>query len=301
MSCFNNFFETREQKIGTFICLFAAVVFGLYPPAAKAAYEDGANIVFIVLLTTFMRFVAMYGFAYLNGIRTFFETSQARKLSFWGGLFQAASIVGILGGAYYLPGAVVIIIMFTYSLMLLFYSAWRGNYKLNSINIAMTITGLVGLFFVLGLMDEDVVLNPTGVMLSIVAAFATFVRVTLFSMQNKSRSPSVVGMEAYLIAFFFLCFLLPFDLPSAPHSLYGWGMALLSGLSLAIGSFGIFYGISFLGPYRFSMVTKFEPIFTVFFGLLLLGEILVLSQYIGILVVIGSLITLQIFDRQREK
>lgn len=274
---------------------------GLYPPAAKVAYEDGANIVFIVLLTTFMRLVAMYVFARANGIRTFLENSRARKLSFWGGFFQAVSIVGILGGAYYLPGAIVLIITFSYSLMLLFYASWQGRYELNLINILMTVSALLGLLFALGILEEEVGLNVVGVCLSVIAAFATFARVTFFSLQDKSRSPSVVGMEAYLIAIIFLCFLMLWELPVIPETIHGWGMALTSGLSLAVGSFGIFYGISFLGPYRFSMISKCEPLFTILFGVLLLGEILSFLQYVGILIVIGSLISLQIFDRQKER
>lgn len=296
-----HFFETREQKIGTLICLAAAIIFGLYPPAVKTAYDEGANVVFIVLLTVAMRFAAMVIFAAMQGHKHYFDNSRARKLSLWGGFLQAVSVVGISGGVYYLPGAIVITIMFTYSLMLLFYAAMRGAYVLNRVNVAMTFAALVGLALVLDVFRQDFSYSAIGIALSVLAAISTFLRVTIFSRQDKSRSPAIVGAETYLIAFLCLLPLIVWDWPVAPVTPYGWMMALLAGLCLALASFGIFYGIAYLGPYRFSMIAKLEPIFTALFGVLLLGEIFTLLQYTGILMVVGGLLSLQIFDRQEEK
>lgn len=49
------------------IVLSASVLFGIYPPAARGAYADGANAVFIILLTTLLRAASMTAFCIVKG------------------------------------------------------------------------------------------------------------------------------------------------------------------------------------------------------------------------------------------
>ena len=291
-------FQSKQEKIGVLLCLCTAVIMGLYPPMAKLAYDEGANIAFVVLLTTFMRFIALYGFAKWQR-QKLFQTKRDVKLGFSAGFFQACSIIGILGATYFIPGSIVIIIMFTYSLMLLFFSAWRGVYKLNKANIFLTFIALFGLAMVLDFFNQEITLNLIGIGLAIMSAFATFARIYIFGIHDKGKSPAVIGAETFMIAVIVLGLLSLWQTPIAPETAYGWMMASLSGLSLAIGSFGIFYGVALLGAYRFSMIAKLEPIFTALFGLLLLSEVLSVVQYVGMIVVIISLLSLQIFDKQK--
>jgi len=272
---------------------------GIYPPAAKMAYEDGANIAFVVLFTTFIRFTALYGFAKWQGNKLF-QTKRDKKLGLWAGFFQALSVIGILGATYFIPGSIVIIIMFTYSLMLLFFSAWRGRYQLNTANILMTFFALFGLALVLDIFNQESDLNIFGIGLAVLAAFATFARVYIFGIHDKGKSPAVIGAETFAVAVTLLALLFLWQTPVAPETLFGWSMAWVSALSLAVGSFGIFYGVVLLGSYKFSMIAKLEPIFTALFGLLLLSEVLNFVQYAGMAVVILSLLILQIFDKQKS-
>lgn len=291
-------FQTKQEKFGTVLCLGTAVIMGLYPPMAKLAYEDGANITFVVLFTTFIRFIALYGFTKWQKHKLFL-TARDKKLSFWAGLFQACSVIGILGATYFIPGSIVIIIMFTYSLMLLFFSAWRGQYQLNAINISMTFIALFGLAMVLDIFYGENQLNAAGLILAVMSAFATFSRVYIFGIHDKNKSPAVIGAETFMVAIVILGVLSFWQTPIAPETLYGWTMISISALSLAIGSFGIFYGVALLGAFRFSMIAKLEPIFTALFSLLLLSEVLSLTQYGGMLIVISSLLLLQVFDKQK--
>lgn len=293
-----SFFQSKQEKIGTIVCLATAVIMGFYPPTAKMAYDDGANIAFVVLFTTTIRFLSLYGFAKLQR-QSLFKSPRDKKLGFWAGAFQAISVIGILGATYYIPGSIVIIIMFTYSLMLLFFSAWRGQYSLNTTNVTMTFIALFGLGLVLDIFQQNSDLNMIGIGLAIISAFATFGRVYIFGIHDKDKSPAVTGAETFMIAVLILGMLSLWQNPIPPETVYGWMMVSFSALSLAIGTFGIFYGVALLGSYRFSMIGKLEPIFTALFGLLLLSEVLNLTQYFGMLIVILSLISLQIFDKQK--
>jgi len=291
-------FHTKQEKLGAIICLCTAVIMGLGPPTAKLTYDEGANIAFVVLFTTFIRFVALYGFTKWQNHKLF-QTPRDKKLALYAGLFQAISVIGILGATYFIPGAIVIIIMFTYSLMLLFFSALRGRYQLNKINITITLITLFGLCMVLNVFHPNGQLNMIGIGLAVISAFATFARIYIFGIHDENKSPSAIGAETFMVAVVVLGLLSLWQPPIAPETLYGWGMISICAISTALGSFGIFYGVSLLGAYRFSMITKLEPIFTALFGILLLSEVLSLVQYAGMLIVIFSLLALQIFDKQK--
>ena len=117
---------TKNKTLGIFVTLATAVAFGAYPPATRAVYADGGNAVFILLVTTFARALALYLFCVLLH-KPIFKTKKDTKIAIIGGFFQALSVLGIFSALTYLPGAVVIIIVFTHTLMLLF--LWHGGVK----------------------------------------------------------------------------------------------------------------------------------------------------------------------------
>ena len=291
-------FKDRRELVGVLICIASAIIFGLYPPAARGVYQDGGNITFVILVTTFSRFSGLYLLALIKN-QKLFQKFTDYKTSLYAGFFQALSIIGILGGSYFMPGGVVIIIMFTYSLMLLFFSSWRGDMVLNRANILSTLTALIGLGMVLNINQYGLSYPITGIALAFMAAVATFARTYIFGQQTKSRHPLVTGAETFAVACAVLVFLIFWDFPHPPASSSGYIMITIAALSLTIGSFGMFYGIAYLGAYKFSMIMKLEPVFTTIFGILLIGDFLSPIQYFGIVLVLGSLISLQLFDKQK--
>ncbi len=292
------FFKDCKELTGILICLGAAVIFGLYPPAARGVYQDGGNIVFVILVTTFCRFAGLYLFALLKNLKPF-DSFTEYKTSLYAGIFQALSIIGILGGSFFMPGAVVIIIMFTYSLMLLLFSAWRREITLNAVNILSTLAALAGLGMVLNIGQHGIAYPLIGIALAFMAAIATFARSYIFGQQSKSRHPIVTGVETFFVAFMLLLLLLLWDMPVLPETQSGYLMMAVCALALTVGSFGMFYGIAYLGAYKFSMIMKLEPVFTTLFGIMLIGDFLTTGQYIGIAIILFSLFSLQLFDKQK--
>ena len=117
---------TKNKTLGIFVTLATAIAFGAYPPAVRAIYADGGNAVFILLVTTFARALALYLFCVLFH-KPIFKTKKDIKITIIGGFLQALGIFGVFSALTYLPGAVVIIIVFTHTLMLLF--LWHGGVK----------------------------------------------------------------------------------------------------------------------------------------------------------------------------
>ena len=110
----------------------------------------------------------------------------------------------------------------------------------------------------------------------------------------------MVGAETFLATAVFMMVALFYDMPHVPVLLAGYGYALMGCVSLTVGTFAMFYGISLLGAFRWSLFLKLEPVFTALFSALFLGETLTLHQYAGIAVVVGSLALYQIIEHRRK-
>ncbi len=285
---------------GIYTALAATACFGVFPAASRAVYAEGGNAVSVILVTTWVRAIALAGFSLLARKRLFASWSDFKESAI-GGAFQTVSILCILTALGYLPGPIVVIIVFTHTLMLLFFMAWRGEIKLDPITVASTVAALGGLCLVLDLWHAQSKANYIGIALAFVAAGATLSRIYVYGKQTQVRYPTVVGAENFLIAAVFVSF---FAFVSPPHfslSIAGYYWLGAASISLTLGTFFLFYGISLLGSFRYSLFSKVEPIFTSLFSVWFLGEVLKFQQYMGIVVVVCSLILYQVFEQRRIK
>lgn len=294
------FVKSSPRRAGLIAAIMASIAFGLYPAASRAVYADGGTAVCMVIVTAWARGLSMALYCILTRA-PLFQTREDRKQAVIGGVFQACSNFGIFLALLYIPGPLVIIIVFSHTLMLLFFMAWRGEVKLDFLNVATTILALLGLTLVLDLWHAQPKTNWIGIALAFVSALATVSRLYVYGHQTKSRHPIVVGAENFLIAAVLTLLALFFQTPHLPASLMGNVYVLASCLSLTLGSFFMFLGISLLGSFQYSLMCKIEPIFTSIFSVLLLKEILSLHQYFGIALVLGSLAVYQIINQRQAK
>lgn len=281
---------------GILIAIVTAVIFGIYPAAARAVYTDGGNPAFIVLATTLARAVALAGFCIL-GRKKLFISREDIKMGITGGFLQAASVSAIFGSLLFIPGPIMITIIFTHTIMLLFFMAWKKEVQLSTSVIVNTFIALIGLSFALDVWHETKY-DPVGIGLAFIGAIITVSRLYVFGSLTKARNPAVVGAESFIFAAIFVMLLMFFWIPELPTSSTGYFYTFLACISQAIASFGMFYGISILGAFQWSLFAKLEPIFTAFFSFFLINEVLNETQYVGIGIVIVSLIVYQLISRK---
>lgn len=288
-----------QQSIGIIFTLLTSVLYGLYAPAARGAYIGGANIVFVVLLTTFMRGALLFAWCLYKKIPTFIN-KQETLIALKCGFVQALSIVGNIGALMYLPAPVASMMLFTSTLMLLFFMIWRGEMESNKWLFVATLTTLAGLTMVTDVWHARGQYHILGYGFAMLGAVATATRFYAFGKLTKYRPAIAVGAETFVMAFIFLALLLFYKAPIAPTTATGMGFAWLSAAGLAFGSFTMFWGIAKIGPFYFSLYNKLEPVLGAVFSVLLLGEILKPGQYIGMTIVIVSLVGYQIWDHRRK-
>ncbi|MDP9196156.1 MAG: DMT family transporter [Pseudomonadota bacterium] len=289
----------RKKLLGILLAFLSAVVFGVSPSTARAVYADGGNAILVIVVTTAARALGLCMLC-LGLQKPLFRSRTDTRTAMSGGFFQAISLSSVFVALIFLPGPLVIIIMFTHTLMLLFFMAWRGEVRLDALALLTTFAALGGLSLVLDVWHVDQRLNLTGVALSFLAAIAMGSRLYIYGRLTKSRDPAVVGAEAFIFAALFVLLLMFFKAPAYPASTEGWLWLAAGSLSLVLGTIGMFYSIALLGAFNYSLLLKMEPMFTALFAVLLIGEYLSPLQYTGMAIVIASLMAYQYGEHRRK-
>src|SRR3989338_3931787 len=179
------------------IVLSASVLFGIYPPAARGAYADGANAIFIILLTTLLRAASMTAFCIVKWHGLFVDREET-KIAIRSGFIQACSIIGILGSLVYLPGPVAIVLLFTNTLMLLFFLWLKKELEVNQWLLIATVACLIGISFVVDVWNIHSLGDWRGYVLIMIGAAATASRLYIFGKLTQRKEPIVVGAETFL-------------------------------------------------------------------------------------------------------
>lgn len=254
---------------------------------------------FMMVATTFVRTFSLIVFCFLSKKKLFADKTNI-KTSITGGFFQGLSNFGIFGALLFIPGPVVIIIVFLHTLMLLFLLAAKGEMKLTALAIITTLMALLGLSFVLDLWQAQSNLNWWGIAIAFVATIATTSRIYIYGKQTQTRHPILMGAEVFSCTAIMLAIAACFIPIEGPHSAIGWWQAAGGCISMALATFGMFYGLKIMGSFNYSLIAKTEPLFTTLFAALVLGEHLSATQVMGILIVISSLSAYQYLDAKEK-
>jgi drug/metabolite transporter (DMT)-like permease len=257
---------TKKKKWGILITLLTSLTYGIYPAAAHAVYEHGGDAVFMILATTFARAFGTSFFCLLKR-KPLFPTKQSISLGAFGGFTQAASILGIFTAMTYLPGAIVIIIIFTSTLMILLLSAWRGEMKLDALTLAATLIALGGLSLVLNVWQIEHHYPLLGMTFAFIGALAVAARLFTYGQQMKIRHPVVIGAENFLFALAFVLPILIFKKPVFPTHIEGYFWATLCCLALIGGTFGMLHGVAYSDPFNLVFWPKLNQSLQLYFQL----------------------------------
>lgn len=294
-----NILKPSKATIGIFLALFTAFAFGAYPAASQAVYKDGGNTIFLMILTTSVR-AALLTLVSLTSKEKLFSSKENIRTGLTGGFFQAITVLGIFAALHYLPGPLMIIIIFTHTLMLLFFMAWRKEIALDITTILTALCALIGLAFVLDIWHQKQASSWIGIGFGFAAAIATVSRLYVYGQQTKARNPAIVGAESFLCAAIFVILGMFIQTPALPATSSGYLWAMIACASMGIGTCSMFYCIARIGSLNYSMLNKLEPIFTSLFSFLLIGEVLNWTQYVGIGLVIASLASYQYMQYQKK-
>ncbi|MDD3182712.1 MAG: DMT family transporter [Alphaproteobacteria bacterium] len=287
-----SFLSTPSMKLGIAIASVATILFGMGPPFSRAAYADGANAVFMALVTMFFRGLFLVGYCRWKHLKLF-ESRRTLKITVTGGFFHALGMAALFGALVTLQAPIALMILYLFPLGLLLFLAARGEQKLTALLIGLVFAALLGLSFVLKVWEVDGEISWVGIAFALVAAFGVGARIFIHGKQMETQIPSIVGAENFIVAFCFTLLLVFWNMPILPQTVGGYVWAGLCALVFGLGSLLSFYGMSLTGPFFWGFFGKLEPVYAALFAALFFGEYLSSSQYVGMAIVLASLLIYQ--------
>jgi drug/metabolite transporter (DMT)-like permease len=94
-----------------------------------------------------------------------------------------------------------------------------------------------------------------------------------------------------LIAYLLIC-LVTLDV-ALPNTTRGWGAFIVLPIVYTIAVTAFFAAVSVLGSVRASLFMNVEPVVTIFFGFVILGQVLTFYQLLGAALVISAIIAVR--------
>lgn len=190
------------------------------------------------------------------------------------------------------------VIFFSYPIIIAFFAWLTQKYQVNFSTFFLFLCMSIGFFLLRDASDNPI--NLVGVLFSFAAAGSY----ALYIVGSKKYSSHVIDSNILTMlisfgsAFIFMILSLSKGSIAMPQSPKTWTYLLSLGILVtALPIQLMLEGLKKISSMRASIISVLEPIVTVFVGILLLNESLSLTQFIGIIIILGSAIMVQ-FQRE---
>ncbi|MDH3738763.1 MAG: DMT family transporter [Alphaproteobacteria bacterium] len=276
---------------GIVLACAAAVSFAANTTASPIAADGGGTVLtYLVMRSTA---AALLVFILLLATRSSFRLPPRRRWAAFGvGCVLAIYSVSLLSAIQFIPVALAVLIFYTFPLLTTLYLWISGRERATwTAGVALAIA-FVGLILALDLGEPS--LDLRGIGLAALAALGVTTVVLLNSRlvgMGDSRPVTFHMLSAACVVFVVVTTVLgEFALPDTTR---GWWAFATGPLFYAFAIVTLFIAMSKLGPIRTSMTMNLEPVSSMVFGFLLLGQALDGLQIFGAALVIVAVLTIQ--------
>jgi len=272
---------------GQAIVAAAATAFALNSTIARLSYDGGMTALGLNLARAAVASLALALLLRLARVPLGLEP-RVRNVALACGVLTAAYSYALFHALYYVPVALAVITFYTFPILTGIVAWTTGRQPFTPRSAGGLALAFVGLVLALGIGGAG--FDARGIGLAFFAAVGLTVVVTVIGSIVPGRDSRPVTLHMQTSAA--LCFAAAAALTGAvgrPEAPVGW-LGLVVVPLLYTFSFTAFYaGIARIGPMRASAIMNLEPVGSVLFGWLLLGQTLGPLQLAGIALVVVAL------------
>ncbi len=286
--------------VGVLLTFLSAFGFGLMPIFALYAYQGGLNVPTLLFLRFSIAAVCLFSWLLVRRIRWRIQRGEMISLFFMGTVLYTLQSTFYFSAVQYIPASLTALILYLYPVFVALLAVVVEKERLSIKMMVPAGLALLGIAMVLGAPLDKI--DGFGVSLAFGAAMVYSVYITL-GRRVVAKVPPLVT-SAFVAAFAAASFLfyglanqsLMLDFP-----IQTWwvicGVVLFSTI-LAMAAF--FAGMERIGATRASILSTVEPLITIGFSALFLGETLSWMQGIGATLVLAGAVWV-ISQREQAK
>jgi drug/metabolite transporter (DMT)-like permease len=280
-----------RTQLGSGLALGSAAVFAFNVACVPIVYGDGGNIHAINLVRPLLFLGCIV--VWLLARRTSFRlpSTQMAGAVLLGGV-MCIEFYAVHAAVAYIPVGLAILVMYTYPLIV---AVLDGLLERGRVSWRLLLVLVVAFFgLVLALSGPVETLDWRGIGLGLIAALGMCCLVMISERTMQSHDSGVVMFYIMTSASAVMAALVLADVPlSWPATEYGMLMLAVATVAYVTATSLLFVTVDMIGPVRFALIDNTAPVWATLFGFVMLGEQLILIQWIGMALVIGAVVGLQ--------
>ena len=276
--------------------LTAAVSFSVADILLKVIYASGMDVLTLVSLRGVIVVAFFWGWLRMAPPARWHSKRQ-RNVAIGLGVLFAMTIYGLLKAVALLPVSIAILAYFIYPLLTGIAGAVTGVDRLGWRALLTAAVAFFGLALMLGQQIGD--LSIAGLGFAFAAAIfrvASLLGTRAWLSGTDARVTTWYSMVPSTILFLGAAAIAgEWNLPTVA---WGWVAFFGAAITTTASTLLIYMSTNTVGPFRTALAMNLEPLLTVIFSMILLGEVLTVVQLVGAAVMIGALCAFQ-FVRAR--
>lgn len=287
----------NKRSLGFFYVILSAVVFGFTPVLANLSYAGGNNGVNMAFLRAVIPLPALI---ILGRITTpgYKATGKQLRTGAVLGCLNFGCTLMLYSSYSYIPVGIATTLHFLYPLFVMLYHVVRYKERPGKWKVLGLVLGVGGAMLLVETGEAG--LSPVGMGLALLSGVVFAAYIILLQKEAANPLPLYRLMTATSLAGAVLCGLVGIGMGSLTFALtpQAWVFAALTALLVSIGGSLVFQaGVRIVGDADAAIYSLFEPLTSLLFGLLLLGEVLTVRKILSCMFILTGILLTMIADR----
>jgi len=287
--------DAPRLRLGLAFAALAACCYGSIPAFVRLAYAGGADALGVMFLRSIFAALWVSGIAWLAG-RSLLPPRSLRWTGVTLGLVWLVGAWSYLASFARIPIGLAVTIFYLFPMFVALMSRLWGGERLPRHRVLALGAGFLGVALAVGASYASI--DALGVAFAFTAAVCVATNMMLSQRLMRGSNPQAAMLMMTGTASVVLAALAPaigFHLPRTGLGWFGFVMATL----LFAGAISFFYtAINMIGTVRTAMMCNLEPVVATTVAFLVLAEAQGPVQMVGIALVIGAIVFMQVGDRR---